>query len=80
MPSWPDAERTHFQMYETCSEGTPISPVLESPEAVARWCAENGASAFGYMTQSYEWWLKVCHGEAGFGLLLDTSNRTMTLI
>ena len=67
-PAWSDEERTHFQMYEDCSEGTPISPVLESPEACARWCADNGASAFGSMTAPYEWWLKVCEGSAGFGV------------
>lgn len=49
MPSWPESEKTHCQMYETTSEGTPISPVLESPEALARWCADNGVSAFADM-------------------------------
>lgn len=41
MPQWPEAERTHYQMYESVTEGTPISPVMESPEALARWLAEN---------------------------------------
>lgn len=62
MPTWTDAERTHYQMYEDTSEGTPISPVMPSPEALARWCAENGASAFGGMTAGYDWWLRVCGG------------------
>lgn len=57
MPDWPKAERTHFQMYETCTEGTPISPVMETPELLARWLADNGASAFGEQTASYEQWL-----------------------
>jgi len=57
MPDWPDSERTHWQMYETCSEGTPISPVMESPEALARWLADNEASAFGDRTATYEQWL-----------------------
>ena len=43
----PIEERTHYQMYETCTEGTPISPVMETPENLARWLADNGASAFG---------------------------------
>ena len=42
------------------SEGTPISPVLESPEALARWLADNNASAFGYQTATYEQWLATC--------------------
>lgn len=62
MPDWPEAERTHFQMYETCSEGSPISPVLASPEEVARWCADNGASAFGSQTADYKSWLRVAYG------------------
>ncbi len=57
MPDWPESERTHFQMYETCSEGTPISPVCETPEELARWLADNNASAFGDMTATYEQWV-----------------------
>ncbi len=62
MPSWPDAERTHYQMYETTSEGTPISPVMESPETLALWLTDNRASAFAGQTASYESWLRVCNG------------------
>ena len=62
MPDWPEDQRTHYQMYETCSEGTPISPVMESPEALAHWLADNDASSFGSMTATYEEWLRVCRG------------------
>lgn len=44
-------------MYETCTEGTPISPAFETPEELARWLADNGASAFADMTATYEQWL-----------------------
>lgn len=37
MPQWPEHERTHVQMYETCTEGTPISRVMETPEELIRW-------------------------------------------
>lgn len=57
MPQWTDEERTHWQMYEDTTEGTPISPVMASPEELARWLADNGASAFGRMTATYEQWL-----------------------
>jgi hypothetical protein len=57
MPDWSEAERTHWQMYESTSEGTPISPVCASPEELARWLADNKASAFADMTASYESWL-----------------------
>jgi hypothetical protein len=36
-PAWTDAERTHFQVYETVSEGTPVSPVFASRAAIADW-------------------------------------------
>lgn len=62
MPSWPESERTHFQMYETTSEGTPISPALPTGEELARWLADHGASAFGTMTATYEQWLAVIRG------------------
>lgn len=57
MPDWPESERTHYQMYESTSEGTPISPVMETPEALARWLADNNASAFADMGATYEQWL-----------------------
>lgn len=62
MPSWPDAERTHYMMYETVTEGTPISPAFETPEELAHWLADTNASAFGRQGASYEGWLRVCRG------------------
>lgn len=57
MPDWPVEQRTHYQMYEDTTEGTPISPVFDSPEKLARWLADNNASAFGQQTATYEQWL-----------------------
>ena len=62
MPDWPESERTHYMMYEDTSEGTPKSPAMESPEALARWLADNGASSFGHDTATYEQWLPTCRG------------------
>ncbi len=62
MPDWPEAECTHYQMYETTSEGTPISPVMETPEALARWLADNNASAFADMGATYDQWLTMIKG------------------
>lgn len=61
-PDWPEESRTHLMMYEDTSEGTPISPAFKTPEEVARWCADNGASAFGRSTASYEAWLNIARG------------------
>lgn len=57
MPQWKDEEKTHFQMYETCTEGTPISPVMDTPEGLALWLEDNKASSFGSMTATYDQWL-----------------------
>jgi hypothetical protein len=57
MPDWPAEQRTHLMMYETCTEGSPISPAFATPEELARWLADNGASAFGSETATYEQWL-----------------------
>lgn len=62
MPKWADEERTHYQMYEDTSEGTPISPVMETPEELAQWLVDNNASSFGAMTATYEQWLSICKG------------------
>lgn len=56
------AEADMLVMYEVTTEGTPISPAFETPEELARWLADNKASAFGGMTASYEEWLSVCKG------------------
>lgn len=61
-PKWSDEERTHFMMYETTSEGTPLSPAFITPEELAQWLTDNKASAFGSMTASYEQWLAVARG------------------
>ena len=63
MPEWSDGEATHYQMYETTSEGKPISPVMESPEKLASWLTENKASAFAGQEATYEDWLSVCKGK-----------------
>lgn len=38
-PDWPEDICTHFQLYETVSEGTPLSPPMPSPDALADWLA-----------------------------------------
>ena len=62
MPDWPAEQRTHLMMYEDTSEGTPKSPAFATPEELARWLADTGASAFGDMTATYEEWLPICKG------------------
>lgn len=79
MPDWPESERTHFQMYETTTEGTPMSPVFATPEELAHWLADHDANAFAGQTASYEAWLGVCreHGAPSAVLRFDGERRSM---
>jgi hypothetical protein len=46
-PDWPEKVRTHYQYYETVSEGTPLSPPLPTLEALADWLVANGDPVYG---------------------------------
>ncbi len=50
-----------YQLWETVTEGSPISPVFATPENLARWLVANDTS----ITQSttYEQWLKFIKGD-----------------
>jgi len=63
MPSFLDGTKNYYMMYETTTEGKPISPAFETPEELARWLYDNKASAFGDSTASYEGWLRVAEGD-----------------
>lgn len=52
-----------YQMWETTSEGSPISPAFDTPEELAQWLADNGASACGSSTASYTEWLRMIHAK-----------------
>lgn len=52
-----------WQMWETTSEGSPMSPVFATAEELARWLTDTGASTFGYNTASYETWLRIITGQ-----------------
>jgi hypothetical protein len=73
MPQWSSSEATHLMMYETCSEGTPVSPAFATPEELARFLADAGASAFGGMTASYESWLSACKRGWSPSAFMDSS-------
>lgn len=53
----PDGEG--WQLWETTTEGSPQSPVFQTPEELCRWLVENGVSAFGKQQFGYEEWLDV---------------------
>ncbi len=90
--AWQDYEPPQgegWQMWETTSEGSPISPVHATPEELAQWLANTEASAFGSEGATYEQWLTTIKrgwapsavGQVGVGIqsgvagLADTKKR-----
>lgn len=71
----PPPEGPGWQMWETTSEGSPISPVFETPEELARWLADTGASSCGYQTESYETWLGFITGSGWSATFVGTSEK-----
>jgi hypothetical protein len=44
-----------WQLWETTSEGSPISPVFKSPEDLADWCVPNATFFAGITGTKLEW-------------------------
>jgi hypothetical protein len=58
--NWEDIEPPSgegYQIWETVSEGSPVSAVFATAEELARWASKEGEE-----DGSYEQWLKVCEG------------------
>lgn len=80
MPQWPAAERTHFMMYETTTEGTPISPAFASAEALATWLALTKASAFADFPASYDAWLATIEAGSAPSFLIKDGQLTIEAV
>ncbi len=46
-----------WQLWTTTTEGTPMSPVLATPEELSHWLEDNRASTFGSDTATYSQWI-----------------------
>lgn len=58
-----------FQLWETTTEGAPISPVFETAEALASWCEDN-ATVFASDKASAADWMKMFQAQC-FGVRVD---------
>jgi hypothetical protein len=60
MPEWSDEEKTHIQLYENTTEGTPISEVYEASEleTLCEYAAKN-CTTFGEGTATKEEWMQM---------------------
>ncbi|HZR50150.1 MAG TPA: hypothetical protein VFB06_11580 [Streptosporangiaceae bacterium] len=56
MPAIPEGTPYGYQLYETTSEGTPLSPVFRTLDELAAWC-EHGATVFASDRWTKEQWL-----------------------
>jgi hypothetical protein len=57
MPPIPEGHPYGYALYETTTEGTPISPVFGSLEDLAEWC-EGNATWFSDATWTRDHWLE----------------------
>jgi hypothetical protein len=69
-----------WQLWETCSEGSPVSPVFETAEALADWCADN-ATIFASEKMSRSKWMELFKDtdalEVGSMMIVDTGTGYM---
>lgn len=61
MPPIPEGQPYDYVLYETTSEGTPVSPAFSSLEELAAWCEDNPAEVRGAQW-TREQWLEVFRG------------------
>ena len=50
-----------WQLWETTTEGAPVSPVFKTPEELAEWCEEN-ATVFADIKATKKEWLEAIQG------------------
>ncbi|WP_454629580.1 hypothetical protein [Bradyrhizobium cenepequi] len=55
MPAWPTEARTHWQLYEVTTEGTPVSPPCASARELAKWLADNRIEVGGFTGTEKQW-------------------------
>ncbi len=57
MPEWPEADKTHIQLYESTTEGTPISPVFSKKnfEKLCEYAAKHCSTFADFRATKTEW-------------------------
>ena len=63
MPEMREGTPYGYQLYETVTEGTPVSPVFPSLQELAAWC-EDGATVFASHKWTRERWLASFEAES----------------
>lgn len=57
MPEWKESELTHIQLYETTTEGTPISPVFHASrlDALCAYAMDHATTFADFKASKEEW-------------------------
>lgn len=63
-----------WQMWESTTEGSPISPVFDSAEGLIDWLVESGASLSGSVKATHEEWAAIVHGTGDVWITLSGGN------
>lgn len=55
MPDWTEEEKTHYMLYETTSEGTPMSPAFATLGELCEYAEEHCTVFADFMTTAKRW-------------------------
>lgn len=67
-----------WQMWETVTEGSPISPIFETPEELARYLAASEDSGIAGRRVSYDSWMKMIVGDGWAPSMVMTNGQIMS--
>lgn len=70
----------YYQLWNTTTEGHPMSPPFKTPEELAQWLVDNKISSYGYQTATYEEWLKFIKGPgwSPSGIVIMKNGKTIS--
>jgi hypothetical protein len=68
---WTPEEATHYQIYETVTEGTPVSPVFATLEKLIEWCVEQGYSRHAAEKFAEHGWVPSMIIDTGRGIFAE---------
>ena len=80
-PDWTDEERTHYQVYQTVSEGTPVSPTFGTLTELEDWLVREGYSrkaAHAFAEGGWAPSMMTITGGPNAGVYNDIESLTMT--
>jgi hypothetical protein len=68
---WTAEEATHYQIYETVTEGTPVSPVFASLDELVEWCVAQGYSRHAAENFAKQRWVPSMAVDTRLGIIAE---------